>query len=52
MKIINNRNDLLNIFEKNLIVAEIGIFKGEFSKGDRVDWIRLSSLYFHHFSRG
>jgi hypothetical protein len=32
MKIVNNRNDLLNFFEQNLIIAEIGVFKGEFSK--------------------
>lgn len=32
MKIIENRDLLLKIFPKNLIVAEIGVFKGEFSK--------------------
>lgn len=32
MKIIKNRNDLLDYFEKDLIVAEIGVFKGDFSK--------------------
>lgn len=32
MKIINTREELLELFPKNSIGAEIGIFKGEFSK--------------------
>lgn len=32
MKIVKNRNDLLDFFKKNTIVAEIGVFKGDFSK--------------------
>jgi hypothetical protein len=32
MKIIKNRNDLLDILGENLIIAEIGVFKGDFSK--------------------
>jgi hypothetical protein len=32
MKIIDNRDFLLEFLPKNLIVAEIGVFKGEFSK--------------------
>lgn len=32
MKIFKNRNELLSHLGKNLIIAEIGVFKGEFSK--------------------
>jgi hypothetical protein len=32
MRIIETRNELLNLFEKNIKVCEIGVFKGEFSK--------------------
>jgi len=32
MEIIDNRNNLLNFFDHNLIFAEIGVFKGEYSK--------------------
>ena len=32
MKILKTRNDLLDILPKNIIVAEIGVFKGDFSK--------------------
>lgn len=32
MKILENRNDLLNTMDKNLVVCEIGVFKGDFSK--------------------
>lgn len=32
MEIFNTREDLFKSFEKNLVIAEIGIFKGEFSK--------------------
>jgi hypothetical protein len=32
MKIIKNRNDLFDILGENLIIAEIGVFKGDFSK--------------------
>jgi|688.fasta_scaffold711935_2 hypothetical protein len=32
MIIIENRNLLLNEFQKNIKIAEIGVFKGEFSK--------------------
>ena len=32
MKIYNNRNDLLRTFKKGLIIAELGVFEGEFSK--------------------
>ena len=32
MEIFENRNDLLNIMDKNLVVCEIGVFKGDFSK--------------------
>lgn len=32
MEIIENRNDLIKLFNKNLVIAEIGVFKGEFSK--------------------
>jgi hypothetical protein len=32
MELIENRNDLLKKFNKNLKIAEIGVFKGEFSK--------------------
>lgn len=32
MEIIENRNKLLNLIEKDLIIAEIGVFEGEFSK--------------------
>ena len=32
MKTISNRNELIKTLNKNLIVCEIGVFKGEFSK--------------------
>lgn len=32
MEILENRNELLKIIEKDLIIAEIGVFEGEFSK--------------------
>jgi hypothetical protein len=32
MKVIETRNDLLNTMDKNLVVCEIGVFKGDFSK--------------------
>ena len=32
MKFYNTRNDLLSFFEKNLVVCEIGVFKGDFAK--------------------
>ena len=32
MNLIENRNLLFKQFDKNLIIAEIGVFKGEFSK--------------------
>ncbi len=32
MEIIDNRNDLIKSFDKNLKIMEIGVFKGEFSK--------------------
>jgi O-methyltransferase len=32
MNIYETRNDLFKIFDKNLIIAELGVFKGEFSK--------------------
>jgi len=32
MKIINNRNNLLNYFPKNLKIAELGVFTGEYSE--------------------
>jgi hypothetical protein len=32
MEIFETRNDLLNIIDKNLVVCEIGVFRGEFSK--------------------
>lgn len=32
MTIFENRNELLNIFDKNINICEIGVFKGEFSK--------------------
>jgi len=32
MEIFENRNDLLNTMDKNLVVCEIGVFKGDFSK--------------------
>jgi hypothetical protein len=32
MHIIETRNDLLDLLPKNLIVAELGVFKGEFSE--------------------
>jgi hypothetical protein len=32
MEVVENRNDLLDLFNKNLIIAEIGVFKGDFSK--------------------
>jgi hypothetical protein len=32
MEIFETRNDLLNIMGKNLVVCEIGVFKGDFSK--------------------
>lgn len=32
METIENRNDLIRLLNKNLIIAEIGVFKGEFSK--------------------
>lgn len=32
MKTFKTRNDLLDILPKNIIVAEIGVFKGDFSK--------------------
>jgi hypothetical protein len=32
MEIFETRNDLLNIIDKNLVVCEIGVFKGDFSK--------------------
>jgi hypothetical protein len=32
MELIENRNDLIKLFNKNLVIAEIGVFKGEFSK--------------------
>lgn len=31
MQIIETRNELLNLFKKNIKVCEIGVFKGEFS---------------------
>jgi hypothetical protein len=32
MEIFETRNDLINIIDKNLVICEIGVFKGEFSK--------------------
>ena len=32
MKILQTRNDLLKIIPKNLKIAELGVFKGDFSK--------------------
>jgi len=32
MKVIETRNDLLKTMDKNLVVCEIGVFKGDFSK--------------------
>jgi hypothetical protein len=32
MEILENRNELLKLIEKDLIIAEIGVFEGEFSK--------------------
>jgi len=32
MEIFETRNDLLNIMDKNLVICEIGVFKGDFSK--------------------
>ncbi len=32
MEIIDNRNNLIKSFDKNLKIMEIGVFKGEFSK--------------------
>jgi hypothetical protein len=32
MQIIQTRNDLLNLLPKNLTIAELGVFKGEFSE--------------------
>jgi hypothetical protein len=32
MIIIESRNELLKIFDKNLKIAEIGVFKGDYSK--------------------
>lgn len=32
MELIKNRNELLKLIEKDLIIAEIGVFEGEFSK--------------------
>lgn len=32
MKIFENRNEMLTVLPKNLIIAELGVFEGEFSK--------------------
>jgi hypothetical protein len=32
MKILETRNELIESFKKELIIAEVGVFKGEFSK--------------------
>jgi hypothetical protein len=32
MKIFKTRNEMINSFPKNQIIAELGVFKGEFSK--------------------
>ncbi len=32
MKIFNNRNEMICSLNKNMVIAEIGVFKGEFSK--------------------
>jgi len=31
-KIFDNRDEMMKVFEKNLIIAELGVFEGEFSK--------------------
>jgi hypothetical protein len=31
-KIFENRDDMMKVFDKNLIIAELGVFEGDFSK--------------------
>ena len=48
MKIFKTRNDILEILPKNLIIAELGVFNGDFSEQIK-NIIKTKKIYFINF---